>query len=117
MTKYFRTLYYLILFFLEDDFAFADYPKDDVYYSVIHVARQILKKHICEPFKLIHSISIDSAYALTFQDRILIRYNKNCIPEEVMPKALNDWLWNFFLTVKEIDFDDGVISSFSYSYL
>lgn len=117
MTKYFRTLYYLILLFLEDDFAFTAYQKDDEYYALIHVARQILKKHICEPFKLIHSITINSAYALTFQNRILIRYNKNRIPEEVMPKALNDWLWNFFLAVKEIDFNNGVISSFSYSYL
>ena len=117
MTKYFRTLYYLILFFLEDDFAFVDYPKDDVYYAVIHVARKILKSQLCKPFKLVHTISIDLAYASTFQKRILIRYNKNCNPKEVMPKALNDWLWNFFLAVKEIDFDNGVISSFSYSYL
>lgn len=117
MTKYFRTLYYLILFFLEDDFAFASYPKDDVYYVIIHVARQILKKHICEPFKQIHTISIYPSYASTFQERILMRYNKDRIPEEVMPKALNDWLWNFFLAVKEIDFNNGVISSFSYSYL
>ena len=117
MTKYFRTLYYLILLFLEDDFAFVDYPKDNWYYPLIHVARQLLKKQICEPFKRVHTISIDSAYAVAFQERILIRYNKDCVPEEVMPKALNDWLWNFLLAVKEITFDNGVISSFTYSYL
>ena len=117
MTKYFRTLFYLICFFLEDDFAFVDYPKDDAYYAIIHVARQILKKHFREPFKSVRTIYIDSAYASAFQDRILIRYNKNCILEEVMPKALNDWLWKFFLVVKGIDYNDSVISSFSYSYL
>lgn len=116
MTKYFRTLFYLILFFLEDDLIFIGHPKSDEYYPIVRVARQMLRKHLFEPFKSTHTIQIDSAYASAFQERMLIRFN-NSIPEKVMPKALNEWLWNYFLTLKGISYDNGVISSFSYSYL
>ena len=83
MVQYFRTLLKLLGFFLEDEFLFLFYPKDDFYYPAVKVTRQLLKNHICQPFKAIKTIDVNSGYAVEFQDWILMGYRTD-VPDTIV---------------------------------
>lgn len=113
MVKYFRTLLKLLRFFFEDDFLFIGHPKDDFYYPAVKVARQLLKKHLSEPFKVTKTLELDLDCALNFQNWIPLRYNSASNPE----KALSERLWGLGFKAKDVVFNNGVISSFTYTYI
>lgn len=113
MVKYFRTLLKLLRFFFEDDFMFLDLPKDNFYYPAVKVARQLLKKHLSEPFKATKTLELNSDYALNYQNWIPMRYNSSSNPE----KALSERLWRLGFKATDVVFNNGVISSFTYTYI
>lgn len=116
VNKYFRTLFLLIRFFLEDDYLFIYYPKDRQYYPIIRVVRKMLMEHILKPFKSTHTIKLKAKYALAFQERILF-WDDTLSPEKVMPEFLDKWLFDYGLSLRNISYNNGVILNFSYSYI
>lgn len=117
MFKYFRTLFFLILFFFEDSYLiYVGRVKDNYYYPIALVYRQILKNHFCEPFKSTHTIELPSEHAESFQD-IVLNQKLPRIPNEIMHEELDKWLWQHYrLSLKHIRFNNNVIVSFTYSY-
>ena len=117
MFKYFRTLFFLILFFFEDSYIiYVGRVKDNYYYPIALVYRQILKNHFCEPFKSTHTIEIPSKHAESFQD-IVLNQKLPRIPKEIMHEELDKWLWQHYrLSLKHIRFNNNVIVSFTYTY-
>ena len=113
MCKYFRTLFKLIRFFLEDEFLYIGYPKDDNYYPIIHATRKLLIRHILAPFKTSRTFKLDNNYAVPFQKRICIAYN-NPSSKKVISVALNEFLFKYGLSLNsEINYDN---MSFTYTY-
>ena len=111
MVKYFRTLLKLLRFFLEDDFLFIGYRKDYFYYPAVKISRLLLKKHILEPFAVSRTIEINSEDALTFPNWIPMWYTISN-PE----KTLSERLWHLGFKVTNVVFNNGLISSFTYTY-
>lgn len=112
MTKYFRTLLKLFYFFLEDDFLFIGYQKDNFYYPAVKLSRQLLKKHILEPFSVVKTLEVNSDYASKLQSWVPMRENN--ISNSKM--ALSERLWDFGFKATDVVFKNGVISSFTYTY-
>lgn len=117
MFKYFRTLYFLILFFFEDSYLiYLGRAKDNYYYPIAMVYRTILKNHLCRPFKNSHTITIPSKHAESFQD-IILNQRLPRIPNEIVHEELDNWLWQRYrLDLKHIRFKGNVIVSFTYTY-
>ena len=112
MAKYFRTLLKLFCFFLEDDFLFIGYRKDDFYYPAVKLSRQLLKKHILEPFSVVKTLEVNSDYALKLQNWVPMRENNFSNSK----RALSERLWNLGFKATDVVFKNGVISSFTYTY-
>lgn len=113
MYKYFRTLFNLIRFFLEDEFLYIGYSKDDNYFPIIQATRKLLLNHLLTPFKTTRTFKFDNKYLIPFQKRICMAYN-NPSSKKVISVALNEFLFKFGLSLNsDINFDN---MSFSYTY-
>ena len=97
----------------KDDIYLEDMIEMTKYFrTLLKLSRQLLKKHILEPFSVAKTLEVNSDYASKLQSWVPMRENN--ISNSKM--ALSERLWDFGFKATDVVFKNGVISSFTYTY-